>query len=105
MCTKLPVVVQAIERPLVAPRLTAPVAQRAPLLPRLHAAAPVSLTLALSWQAHGDVDAAHEGEAADAQQRRLRIGVSRRAIDVLEAAHDRGSMNLDGQPGRDDDLH
>ena len=46
-----------------------------------------------------------KADAADAQQRRVRIGVGRRAVDVLEAAHDRGAAHLDRQPGRHDDLH
>ena len=64
----------------------------------------VGVALALARQAHLDLDGAHEGQAVDAQERRVRIGVRGHAVDVLEAAHDGHALRLDGQARRHDYL-
>ena len=55
-------------------------------------------------QPHLDVHAAHHRQTVHAQQRRVRIGVGGRAVDVGEPAHDRRAVHLHRQPGRHDDV-
>ena len=73
-------------------------------MPFATGAAP-AFAMAFADQARLDVHAAHDGQAVHAQDWAVGIGVQRRALAVLEAAHDRAAIHLDGQVGRHDDVH
>ena len=58
----------------------------------------------LTRQSQLDLDGAHDGPAADAQ-RQVRVGVRRRAMHLLEHAHECAAVGGHGKTWRDDDLH
>src|SRR5262249_56518475 len=79
-------------------------AQLLALLALLATTSLARLAPALADQARLDADAAHQAEAVHPQERPLRIRFHRRALHVLEAAHDRRAADVDRQPRRPDDL-
>src|SRR5215471_8058644 len=81
------------------------VAQLLALFFALAAAALAGIAHAFAGQTRLDADAAHHAETVHAQKRAPAARLQRRALHVLEAAHDRGAADVDCQPRRHDDVH